>query len=157
MNRYVLYCIIIGLLTSCYHEAAEKVVTPKRLLSEDSLVTVLTEVQLAEGALTFNRISHKKIKYDKDKYYAYIYRKYNLTPELLKENVDYYNSDPDRMVMIYDKVLARLSELQAVLSVELKKEEKAKEDSINSIDTTIYIRKVVIPYRNSSANQKFTW
>jgi len=157
MNRYVLYCIIIGLLTSCYHEVENKVETPKRLLSEDSLVKVLTEVQLAEGAITYTRISHKKVKDDKEKYYAYIYRKFNLTPELLKENVNYYNSDPERMVAIYDKVLARLSELQAVLSVELKKKEKAKEDSINSIDTTIYIRKVVIPYRNSTSNQKFTW
>jgi len=157
MSRAFFSFLIIGLLTSCYHEAAEEVVIPQRLLPEDSLVTVLTEVQLAEGAITYNRISHKKVKDDKEKYYAFIYRKFNLTPELLKENIDYYNSDPERMVAIYDKVLARLSELQAVLSVELKKKEKAKEDSINSIDTTIYIRKVVIPYSNSTSNKKFTW
>jgi len=157
MSRAFFSFLIIGLLTSCYHEVENKVEIPKRLLTEDSLVIVLTEVQLAEGAITYTRISHKKVKNDKEKYYAYIYRKYNLTPELVKENIDYYNSDPERMIAIYDKVLARLSELQAVLSVELKKKEKAKEDSINSIDTTIYIRKVVIPYRNSTLNQKFTW
>ena len=157
MNRYILYFIVIGLLTSCYHETTEQAVIPERLLTEDSLVMVLTEVQLAEGALTYTRISHKKVNDDKDKYYAYIYRKYNLTPELLKENIDYYNSDPERMIAIYDKVLARLSELQAVLSVKLKKQEKAREDSINSIDTTIYVRRVVIPYKNSTSNQKFTW
>jgi len=148
---------LLSVLTSCYHEVKEKVAIPERLLSEDSLIDVLTEVQLADGAVTYKRISHKKAENEKEKYYAYIYKKYHLTPELLKQNVDYYNSNPDKMIAIYDKVLARLSQLEAKINLEVKIEEKAKQDSLQAIDTTIFIRKTASPYFPTLKPHQFTW
>ncbi len=149
--------LLLSFLTSCYHEVKDTVSKPDRLLSEDSLVEVLTEVQLADGAITYKRISHKKAGNDKEKYYAYIYQKYHLTPLLLKQNVDYYNTDPDKMIAIYDKVLAKLSQLEANINMEIKKEAKAKEDSLQAIDTTIYVRKSMPPYFQDSTSKGFIW
>ncbi len=137
---------LLSVLTSCYHEVKEKVAIPEKLLSEDSLIAVLTEVQLANGAITYKRISHKKAENEKEKYYAYIYTKYHLTPKQLKQNIDYYNTNPDKMIAIYDKVLARLSQLEAKINLEIKAKEKAKTDSLQAIDTTILVRKTVPPY-----------
>ena len=130
---------------------------PDRLLSEDSLVEVLTEVQLADGATTYKRISRKKAGNDKEKYYAYIYQKYHLTPKLLKQNIDYYNADPEKMIALYDKVLAKLSQLEANINLEIKKEAKAKHDSLQAIDTTIFVRKTMSPFFQDTALNMFTW
>jgi len=144
MKKLFLPFLLIGILTSCYHEVKDVVKMPSRLLPEDSLVLVLTEVQIADGALTYQRISHKKVKGSKEKYYAYIYKKFNLTPELLEENVKYYNADPDKMAAIYDRVLENLSKLEGELNLEKNEIEKKKQDSIKAIDTTIYVRSRIV-------------
>jgi len=157
VTKILFSVFLLSTLASCYHEVKEKVALPERLLSEDSLIDVLTEVQLADGAVTYKRISHKKTGNEKEKYYAYIYKKYHLTPELLKQNLDYYNSNPDKMIAIYDKVLARLSQLESKINLEVKAEEKAKQDSLQAIDTTILIRKTVPPYFPVLKPYQFTW
>ena len=156
-TKFLFSIFLLSIVTSCYHEVKEKVMVPERLLSEDSLIEILTEVQLADGAITYKRISHKKTGNDKEKYYAYIYKKYNLTPELLKENIDYYNTDPDKMITIYDEVLAKLSQLEAKINLEINEQEKAKQDSLQAIDTTIFIRKTAKPYFQNKNPKIFTW
>jgi len=148
---------LLFILTSCYHEVEEKVSVPERLLSKDSLVAIITEVQLADGAVTYKRISHKNGINDKEKYYAFIYKKYQITPKLLKENIDYYNIDPEKMIAIYDEVLARLSQLEAKINLELKEQEKVKQDSLNFIDTTVFVRNTLEPYFDSTLSKPFIW
>ena len=157
MKRIFFSLIFIGMLSSCYHEVSNEVKVPGRLLSNDSIVIVLTEIQLAEGALTHKRFSHTATTDEKERYYAYIYRKFNLTPELLKENLDYYNSNPEQMIAIYDKVLENLSILQAELTLEMKRVEKAKEDSLLSIDTTVYVRKTIPEINKDSLDKIIPW
>ncbi len=155
--KIMLSAFLLSILTSCYHEVKEKAALPKRLIPEDSLILILTEIQLADGAVTYKRISHKKVKNEKEKYYAFIYKKYHLTPEILKDNVTYYNSSPEKMVFIYDRVLARLSQLEAEINLEVKEKEKARQDSINALDKTIYVKKALMPYYQKDKPEKFTW
>ncbi len=158
--KVLLSMLLLAFVTSCYHEVGEKVIVPKRLLPEDSLVMVLTEIQLADGAITYKRISHKKVGDEKQKYYAVIYKKYNLTPELLKDNIDYYNTDPDEMVKIYDKVLARLSQLEAKINLEVKEKEKekARQDSIRAaLDTNIFVLKKMESSLKTDKTKTFIW
>jgi hypothetical protein len=157
MKRIFFSLIFIVMLSSCYHEVSNEVNVPDRLLSNDSIVIVLTEIQLAEGALTHKRFSHAVTTDEKDRYYAYIYRKFNLPPESLKENLDYYNSKPDQMIAIYDKVLENLSKLQAKLALEMKRVEKAKEDSLILIDTTVYVRKTIPEINKDSLDKIILW
>ncbi len=158
--KILLSLFLLATITACYHEVSEKVVAPKRLLPEDSLVRVLTEIQLADGAITYKRISHKKVGDEKEKYYAVIYKKYNLTPELLKDNINYYNNDPDKMVEIYDKVLARLSQLEAKINLEVKEKEreKARQDSIRAaLDTNIFVLKKMGDSVKTDKTKMFIW
>ena len=150
MKQLLVSLLFIVLLGSCYHEVKQEPVKPERLLSEDSMVIVLTEIQLADGALTLMNYNHITKTDEKKRYYAYIYKKFNLTPELLKQNIEYYNTDPAKMIAIYDKVLEKLSFLQGELTIELKKEEKARQDSINSVDTTVYVRSSMSGYRTDT-------
>jgi len=157
MKRIFFSLIFIGILSSCYHEVSREVKVLDRLLPNDSIVIVLTEIQLVEGALTNKRFSHAVTTDEKERYFAYIYRKFNLTPELLKENLDYYNSNPDQMIAIYDKVLENLSILQAKLTLEMKRVEKAKEDSILLIDTAAYVRKNIPVINKDSLDKSIPW
>lgn len=157
MKKLFLSLLVIGLLSSCYHEVKDQVKKPSRLLPEDSLVLVLTEVQIADGALTHQRISHKKIKGSKEKYYAIIYKKFDLTPKLLEENIKYYNSDPDKMAAIYDQVLENLSKLEGKLTLMKNEIEKRRMDSINAIDTTVYVGSHVTVKKKPSQKESLPW
>ncbi len=153
MKRLLFPLLLFGLFSSCYHEVKIEPEKPGRLLLEDSMVIVLTETQLADGALTLLKYNHAQKSKEKERYYAYIYKKFNLTPEILKKNIEYYNADPEKMIAIYDRVLEKLSVMQAEYSLKLKKLEKEKQDSINSIDTTFFVKKSLPPFPINQDNK----
>ena len=74
----------------------------------------------------------KKTGNEKEKNYAYIYKKYHLTPELLKQNLDYYNSNPDKMIAIYAKMA------RGMMSNFIIKNKLSNPDEIKLFDTEGY-------------------
>ena len=146
MRKLLIFILVLVVVSSgCYHEVKPEIKVPERLLPEDTFVMVLADIQIAEGAIEYRRENHIYKNDDMKRFYAYVYEKYHLTPELLKENMDYYNTDPDRMVEIYDKVLAKLMETQAEMELKKKAKEERIRDSLAQIDTTIYVRRVIKP------------
>jgi hypothetical protein len=101
---------------------------------------VLTHIQLADGAVEYQREHHHYKPNDNDRYYSYIYQKFHLTPKELKDNLDYYNSDPVKMEQLYDKALALLTEIQGNLEVQQKIREQKIKDSLAKLDTNHYVR-----------------
>jgi len=126
---------------------------PERLLPEDTFVMVMAEVELTEGALEYRREFRADGNDYEKRFYNYIYKKYNLTPVTLKENIDYYNSEPKKMMHLYDKILARLTEVQTEQELIRKKIAKRKRDSLSKLDTTHYIYKI-IQYKPEKNNKK---
>jgi len=76
---------------------------------------------------------------------------------LLEENVKYYNSDPDKMAAIYDRVLANLSKLEGKLTLMKNEIEKRRMDSINAIDTTVYVRSHIAVKKEYSEKESLPW
>lgn len=116
--------ILIGLvLSSCYHENKPEQILPEKLLSEDELVSVMTDLQLAEGVISHQRIKRANGRKDyKDTVYNVILEHYELSLGDLNENFDYYNSDPQNMELLYEKVLSNLSKLQTEVELSSKKD-----------------------------------
>ncbi len=141
MRNLLISIFLLYIFSGCYNENRFTVKPPERLLPEDTFVMVLTDVELVEGAIEYSREHHLKNRNKTERFYSYIYKKYNLTPVLLKQNMDYYNSNPDNMIKIYDKVLANLTQVQTVLDLKKKTREIRIKDSLAKIDTTHYVYK----------------
>ena len=116
MNRLILIFSTLLFITSCYHVNKPEVVRPDPLIPKEEMVNILADIYLAEGTLAYKRldIKDKKVaeKYS-TAYYVQIFDKYHINHRILKENLNYYNSDPKNMEKILEEVLAHLSRLQS--------------------------------------------
>ena len=113
-----LFLLIISSLFSCYHENQAEFKAPEHLLSEQEMVDVLTDVQLAEGAITYQRILRIEQQNFRESAYNQIFLTYGITAKILNENINYYNNNPKQMELIYEQVLAKLSRIQGELREE---------------------------------------
>jgi len=141
MIRNIIPFLLVILLFSCYHENNVKVKQPQHLIPIDSLTEMITDLQLTEGIIVNNRTLRVNMDKDyKDSLYTLILRHYNISANVFKENIDYYNNNPKLMEGIYDKVLAKLNKLQSKIESEAqevkeKKEiEEQKKDSLDKIN-----------------------
>ena len=102
---------------------------PDPFLTEDQLVGVLTDLQLAEAVINYDRLQKITNKRDfKDTIYNLIFKHYNITAEQLSDNLDYYNFDPKNMERLYEEVLSNLSTLQSEIQVEALTNDTIAED-----------------------------
>lgn len=123
MQKIFSLVLISLLLSSCYHENKQEVVVPDNLLSEDELVLIMTDLQLAEGVITYSRLQKLSRNNDfKDSIYNLVFKNYEISLEELADNFNYYNSDPQNMELLYEKVLSNLSKLQSEVELAAKKD-----------------------------------
>ena len=129
-NILILF-LILPLLFSCYNVNKQVIEKPDPFLSRESMVELLTDIQLAEGIIIYNR-SNKVNNFDryKDSLYSTIFRNHDVTYEIFKENINYYNTDPEFMEDIYEEVLTNLTKMKS----EVEEVSKAKEEIA---DTTV--------------------
>ena len=99
--------------TSCYHENQPKVDRPEQLLSEKEMIAVLTDIYVAEGAISYHRMNKTLSDEISTRYYQQVFDSYQITHRILKENLRYYNATPEVMEDIMEEVLANLSKLQS--------------------------------------------
>jgi hypothetical protein len=132
MRKFFGLAILTLLFSSCYHENKKQVIIPEILLSEDELVTVLTDLQLAEGVINLQRLQKVSIKKEfKDSVYMLVFENYGITLEDLTSNLNYYNNDPQHM-----ELLSNLSKLKSEVELAAKKDTIPGNDTIpmNVID-----------------------
>lgn len=118
MKKIIPFLLILIVITSCYNENKADPIVPAPFIAEDTLINILTDIQLAEAVITFSKqrkIANKQSL--NDSVYNVILEHYNLTAEQLNANLNYYNHDPKNMQRIYDEVLSNLSTMQSEIQV----------------------------------------
>jgi hypothetical protein len=114
MNKLLILPVtIFFLFTSCYHENKPETAKPEHLLSRKEMVQVITDLQIAEGAISYHRMNKTLTDEMSTRYYQMIFDEYHITHRILKDNLRYYNASPEKMEKIMEDVLANLSKLQA--------------------------------------------
>jgi transcription termination factor NusB len=108
---------------------------PDNLFSETKMIAVLTDVQIVEGALNYNRLKRKGANSFKEPYYNQVFLEHNITAKDLRQNLNYYNSQPELMEKIIDKVLENLNQLQGQVEKEIADQKIA--DSLKIIEYRI--------------------
>ena len=100
------------LLFSCTPVSEEDEVVPDTILTEEQLVNVLTDAYLAEGASGINVKSVAGEKFDS--VYLFNPLKDNQIEKVkFDSSMSYYTKHPQKLKMIYEKILEKLSLVQA--------------------------------------------
>ena len=99
----------------------------KGLISEKKLVPLLIEIQLANGLISNPSVQEWVEKIDSTTTYYYIAEKHGYTKEAIDKTLRYYFQEkPKKLIAIYEKSLAKLSEMESLLDKQIKIETERK-------------------------------
>ena len=116
-NLIKLFIVSILFFSSCKPTSEEDEVVPPAILSEEKLVKLLTDAYLAEGASGINVKNVPGEKFDS----AYVFnplKDNNIDKVQFDSSMAYYTRHPKKLKIIYDKILDKLSVIQANGKVE---------------------------------------
>jgi hypothetical protein len=89
------------------------------LIPEKDLISILTDIHLADGLLTITNVRHWVPSYDTLSTYYHIIEKHGYTKETMDKTMKYYFiKNPKKLISIYDQVLGILSEMESYLDKE---------------------------------------
>ena len=107
-----LIVIIFAFLASCKPPQEEDEIVPANILGEDKFVKVLADAYLCEGASGINIKNVTGNKFDST--YAFNPLKDNgIEKSQFDSTIAYYSNHPKKMKIVYEKVLDKLSQIQA--------------------------------------------
>lgn len=129
LNRFI-FILVLPFFFSCYHENQPEATVPQHLINKDELVQILVDIQLAEGALSYRRARRIEQQDFRKSVYQKIFSVHGINAKILNENINYYNSEPENMELIYEAVLAKLSRMEGELNEEAK-QESIQSDTLN--------------------------
>lgn len=105
------------LITACGTPKARQA-KPKVLISQNTLTQVLTDVHLVEAAMNMRRNNGQEFENQKNAIFDSVFVHYSITPQILEENLLYYNQQPQIMEKVYQDVIDSLMSLQKNLRLD---------------------------------------
>ena len=118
-GQLIVWCIV---LLGC--SSTEPASAP---IEQGKFIDLLADVRLLEG--TYSVMYGEMDRNELASYYVQVFTKYGVTDEEFRESMLHYHTDPDRMVIIEEAVLERLSKMMA--------DERAAEDSLATGDSPV--------------------
>jgi hypothetical protein len=114
---FVAFLIMAGACTGRKNKAEHKNIIP-----EKDLISILTDVYLADGLLSLSPINYKYSLGDTLSSYVDIIVGYGYTKSQMDRTMRYYFiKKPKKLIKIYDKVLGGLSETESIVDKEYSK------------------------------------
>ena len=115
--------IIVSFLTASCSDKSDKT-EYNDLIPEKTLVSILTEVHMADGLLFLPKIRSMYSERDSVENYVDIIEKYGYSKATMDRTMKYYFiKKPKKLIGIYDKILDKLSEMESYYA---REEEKAR-------------------------------
>ena len=99
------------LFSACGNKS--KNVMPSRLLTEQEMIDIMTDVQIIEADMNYRKSNGKMIGDMPKEYYHQLFEHYGITDSIFDENLHYYTHDPAVMERIMDSVTERLVKEQS--------------------------------------------
>jgi hypothetical protein len=122
MKNIPVFLFSIILLVACYRDIPENQTKfdMSKVLSVDSMVAVLTDIQLVEGAINVKNRQKLESGAKSNIFLEAVLEKHNITQDALEESMRYYSYRTKELEYIYDQVIINLSKKEG----ELLKEDK---------------------------------
>ena len=113
-NKLLILFLLILLSFSC--TGRKNKTEHKNIIPEKDLVSILTDVHLADGLFTLPKIRYMYSERDTLAAYNDIFEKYGYDREAMERTMRYYFIQrPKRFIKVYDQVLGILSEMESRL------------------------------------------
>ena len=121
MTRFAFLILIsISLMTGSCSGRKNKL-DKNKLIPEKELVSLLTDIHLANGLLNLPGINAWASRLDSISTYYQVIEKHGYTKEMMDRTMKFYFlKKPKRLNKIYDQVLGRLSEMESRVEIEAK-------------------------------------
>ncbi len=128
MKRFSLIILLFVLVTACGGHK-DKGFIPDRLLTEQEMIDLMTDVQIIEGDITYQKTRERELSdsikiepkdYVKlsEEYYDQLFEHYGITDSIFRQNIRYYTEQPALLEKIMDSVVKRLTKEQATSSAQ---------------------------------------
>lgn len=111
-NLIKLFIVSVLLFCACKASIEDNETVPETVLSEEQLIKVLSDAYLAEGASSINVKNVIGQQFDS----TYLFnplKDNNIDKALFDSSMAYYTRHPKKLKIIYEKILAKLSVVQA--------------------------------------------
>ena len=86
---------------------------PSRLLTEQEMIDIMTDVQILEADMNYRKSNGKMIGDMPKEYYRQLFEHYGITDSIFSENMRYYTYSPATIERIMDSVVQRLTKVQS--------------------------------------------
>jgi hypothetical protein len=120
--------LVVFLLFACQFIKEKK---PQTVIPEDKFIILLADYHLAQGIATTSTFAKKTKNVGHISVTDSIIKKYGYSKAQFDSTISWYSADPDKFEAIYDKVITRLSRMQAEVQ-----EKMARSGEIKRQDTT---------------------
>jgi hypothetical protein len=120
MVRYsVLLMILISIFAgSC--TGRKKKIDRSSLIPEKELVSILSDIYIADGLLIIPKVQHWFKSIDTISTYNHIIERHGYSKEIMDKTMKYYFiKNPKELIKIYDQVLGMLSEMESLAEKEM--------------------------------------
>lgn len=107
--RIIVNIILLLSLLGCDSKEI-KLEEPQRLIPQDSMVLILTDMHIIEGSKIGDRVMSDTLKLED--LYQKVYSKFNMSKEVFQENFDYYSSQPKVMNLLFQQTVENLNRIQ---------------------------------------------
>ena len=122
MTRSILFILIIISMIAGSCSGRKSKINKKDLIPEKEMVSIMTDIYLANGLLSLSPIIYKYSLLDSINAYGQIIVKHGYTKEKMDKTMEYYFfDDPKGLNKIYDQVLGKLSEKESLIAKEFTK------------------------------------
>lgn len=92
----------------------------KNLIPEKDLISILSDVYIADGLLSLPNIRTRYASYDSVTTYIHVIESHGYTKTSMDKTMEYYFiKNPQKLIEIYDKVLADLSQKESLIEKEV--------------------------------------
>lgn len=111
-NSYYLIFIFFTLCWGCNKHQVSSHKAPANLIKNETMISILTDMHLLEGADALKLPIAKNISSSQEK----IFIKYGTNRESFVSSLSYYKNHMDELQEIYDKVAEELATIQATIA-----------------------------------------
>jgi hypothetical protein len=114
MKKVPVFFIILLLLASCYHSAPDPDFDMTLVIPPDSMVSVLTDIHLAEGIISSLKSKKQPVGHLSSEYYTAVLNRHSVSREAFEESLYYYAFHTEELDKIYEKVITELSKRESL-------------------------------------------
>ena len=107
MKKLLLIPLFFVLVVACGRK--DKSVMPERLLNEQEMITLMTDVQIVEADINFRKSKGEDVEGMAQEFYDQLFEHYGITDSIFTQNISYYTERPAVLERIMDSVKLRIT------------------------------------------------